>query len=150
MPCQISKRSLDCARSARFISRKRAAPRAICSWRCGSRSAQRCSCGASSRRCASVKSCHATPCAPAVPANASNAMEIATSLFAFIVVISLTLGLFGILLGVDCVVLPPFLDEPLVVLLDPSAEVLEEVEVGYRLRALRLDFLRANDGEPRT
>ena len=55
MPCQTSNRSRAAARSRPFISSQRSAPRAICCWRCGSSSAQRCSCGASSWRCASLK-----------------------------------------------------------------------------------------------
>src|SRR5688572_13237608 len=167
MPRQISKRFCACARSPRFISSQRSAPRAICSCRCGSSSAQRCSCGASNRRCASVKSCHATPCALAVPANASNTIEIATSLFAFMVVISLSLGLFGVfgtldvfgtlrVLGVGPLVFPLFFDcKPLVVPFGPGAEILEKIQVGRRGLCPRrlsssLSLLRVRSREPAT
>src|SRR5262245_42658240 len=88
------------------------------------------------------------------------------------VVISLSLGLFGVFstlcvfdalgalgifgtrsaLGIGAQILPPRLDrEPLVVTLGPSTEVLEKVEVRRRRppAAFRLPFLRAYARKPR-
>ena len=87
--CQSSKRSCARPRSRRFISSQRSAPRAICCWRSGSSSVhvllvRR---EQSPLRLAQAPPTRCLARVPRPPASASNAMHIATSLFAFIFVI---------------------------------------------------------------